>query len=73
MTLARVIEALLFSAQKPLAIKEIADTIRALYGWGVQNLAYYPDNVFNNVPNPAALRPAFDSKPNNPLPVPVIR
>ena len=57
----------------PIPSPEIADTIRALYGWGVQNLAYYPDNVFNNVPNPAALRPAFDSKPNNPLPVPVIR
>jgi segregation and condensation protein B len=28
MTLARVIEALLFSAQKPLAIKELAETIR---------------------------------------------
>jgi biofilm PGA synthesis lipoprotein PgaB len=57
----------------PIPSPEIADTIRTLYGWGVQNVAYYPDNVFNNVPNPAALRPVFDSKPNNPLPVPVIR
>ena len=57
----------------PIPSPEIADTIRELYAWGVQNIAYYPDNVFNNVPNPASLRPVFDSKPNNPLPVPVIR
>jgi biofilm PGA synthesis lipoprotein PgaB len=57
----------------PIPSPEIADTIRTLYGLGVQNIAYYPDNVYNNVPNPAALRPAFDSKPNNPLPLPVIR
>ncbi len=57
----------------PIPSPEIAATIRQLYGWGVQNVAYYPDNVYNNIPNPAALRPAFDSKPNNPLPLPVIR
>jgi len=57
----------------PIPSPEIADTMKALYGWGVQNIAYYPDNVFKNVPNPAALRPVFDSKPNNPMPVPVIR
>jgi len=56
----------------PIPSPEIADTMRALYGWGVQNIAYYPDNVFKNVPNPAALRPVFDSKPNNPMPLPVI-
>jgi len=57
----------------PIPSPEIADTMKALYGWGVQNIAYYPDNVFKNVPNPAALRPVFDSKPNNPMPLPVIR
>ncbi len=57
----------------PIPSPEIAGTISMLYGWGVQNIAYYPDNVFKNVPNPASLRPVFDSKPNNPLPVPVIR
>jgi biofilm PGA synthesis lipoprotein PgaB len=57
----------------PIPSPEIAATIRQLYALGVQNVAYYPDNVYNNVPNPAALRPAFDSKPNNPLPLPVIR
>ena len=57
----------------PLPGTELADSIRALYGWGVQNIAYYPDNVFKNNPDPKQLRPVFDSKPNNPLPVPVIR
>jgi biofilm PGA synthesis lipoprotein PgaB len=57
----------------PIPSPEIADTMKALYAWGVQNIAYYPDNVFKNVPNPAALRPVFDSKPNNPMPLPVIR
>jgi biofilm PGA synthesis lipoprotein PgaB len=57
----------------PIPSPEIADTMRQLYAMGVQNIAYYPDNVYNNIPNPAALRPVFDSKPNNPLPVPVIR
>ncbi len=57
----------------PLPGTELADTIRALYGWGVQNIAYYPDNLFKNNPDPAQLRPIFDSKPNNPLPLPIIR
>ena len=59
--------------EQPLPPTELADTIRALYGWGVQNVAYYPDNVFKNNPDPAQLRPVFNSKPDNPLPVPVIR
>jgi biofilm PGA synthesis lipoprotein PgaB len=59
--------------EQPLPPTELADTIRALYGWGVQNVAYYPDNVFKNNPDPAQLRPVFSGKPDNPLPVPVIR
>jgi biofilm PGA synthesis lipoprotein PgaB len=58
---------------EPLPGTELADTVRALYGWGVQNIAYYPDNLFKNNPDPAQLRPAFESKPNNPLPLPIIR
>ena len=45
---------------------ELADDIRNLYAWGVQNVAYYPDNLFKNSPDPALLRPVFDSKPNKP-------
>lgn len=51
----------------PIPSKELADTIRSLYSWGVQHIAYYPDNVFQNNPDPALLRPALDSKPNNPV------
>ncbi len=50
----------------PLPGTELADTIRALYGWGVQNVAYYPDNLFKNNPDPAQLRPVFNTKPNKP-------
>jgi biofilm PGA synthesis lipoprotein PgaB len=56
----------------PLPGTELADTIRELYGWGVQNIAYYPDNLFKDNPDPVQLRPVFDTKPNNPLPLPVI-
>ncbi|MBS0193260.1 MAG: poly-beta-1,6-N-acetyl-D-glucosamine N-deacetylase PgaB [Proteobacteria bacterium] len=56
----------------PIPSPQLADTMRQLYAWGVQNIAYYPDNVFKNVPNPAAIRPVFDSKPNNPVPAPVV-
>ncbi|HSR65773.1 MAG TPA: poly-beta-1,6-N-acetyl-D-glucosamine N-deacetylase PgaB [Xanthomonadaceae bacterium] len=48
----------------PLPAGEVADTIRTLYGWGVQNVAYYPDNLYRDNPDPAQLRPVFDSKPN---------
>ncbi|MEO7478926.1 MAG: poly-beta-1,6-N-acetyl-D-glucosamine N-deacetylase PgaB [Lysobacteraceae bacterium] len=57
----------------PLPGTELADTIRMLYGWGVQNVGYYPDNLFKDNPDTAQLRPVFDSKSNNPLPLPVIR
>lgn len=50
----------------PLPGTELADTIRLLYGWGVQNVGYYPDDLFNNNPDPAQLRPVFNSKPNAP-------
>lgn len=50
----------------PLPGTELADTIRTLYGWGVQNVGYYPDNLFKNNPDPAQLRPVFASKPNAP-------
>jgi len=32
----------------------------------VSNVAYYPDNLYRNNPDPAALRPVFDSKPDKP-------
>ncbi len=43
---------------------ELADTIRKLYGWGVKNIAYYPDNLFKNNPDPKQLRPVFATMSN---------
>lgn len=51
---------------EPLPGTELADSIRSLYGWGAQNVGYYPDNLFRNNPDPAQLRPVFNSKPNAP-------
>ncbi len=47
---------------KPIPDQELADTIRRLYSWGVRNVAYYPDDLYNNHPDPAILRPALDNK-----------
>jgi len=43
---------------------ELAATIKALYGWGVVHVAFYPEDSLNNQPDPAVLRPVFDTKPN---------
>jgi biofilm PGA synthesis lipoprotein PgaB len=48
----------------PLPPDEVPDTIRTLYAWGVQNVAYYPDNLYRNNPDPVLMRPVLDSKPN---------
>lgn len=45
---------------------ELADTVRSLYGMGVQHVAFYPEMLFNDHPDPAVLKPALDSKPNLP-------
>lgn len=50
----------------PIPGTELADDIRNLYAWGVQNVAYYPDNLYKNNPDPALLKPVFDTKPNKP-------
>ncbi|WP_159016002.1 poly-beta-1,6-N-acetyl-D-glucosamine N-deacetylase PgaB [Cognatiluteimonas profundi] len=50
----------------PIPSTELADTIRSLYAHGVLNVAYYPDNLYRNNPDPAVLRPVFDSKPDKP-------
>jgi biofilm PGA synthesis lipoprotein PgaB len=51
---------------EPIPGTELADTIRTLYSWGVQNVGYYPDDLFVNNPDPALLRPVFHLKPNAP-------
>ena len=51
---------------RPIPDKELADTIRTLYGWGVQHIAYYPDDMAKNHPDPAVIRPVLDLKPSAP-------
>ena len=51
---------------EPLPGTELEDTIRTLYGWGVRNVGYYPDNLFHNSPDVKQMRQVFDSKPENP-------
>lgn len=49
---------------EPLPGTELADTIRLLYGLGVRNVGYYPDNLYRNNPDPAQIRPVLATKPN---------
>jgi biofilm PGA synthesis lipoprotein PgaB len=53
-------------ANRPIASRELADAIRRLYGQGVLHLGYYPDSLFNDHPDAAVMKSAFDSKPNAP-------
>lgn len=45
---------------------ELADTIRQLYAMGVQHVAFYPEMLFHDHPDPAVLKPVLDSKSNAP-------
>jgi biofilm PGA synthesis lipoprotein PgaB len=44
---------------EPLPKAEISQTISDLQDMGINHLAYYPDNVFKNVPNADAIREDF--------------
>jgi biofilm PGA synthesis lipoprotein PgaB len=46
--------------------QEMADSLRTLYQLGAQHVGYYPDMLFNDHPDPAVLKPVFDSKANTP-------
>lgn len=50
----------------PISSRELADTIRSLYGLGVQHVGYYPDAPYTRHPDPAVLKPVFDARPNTP-------
>lgn len=52
--------------QRLIPNQELAETIRAVYAQGGRHVGYYPDNVHQDHPDPAALRPVLDSKPNAP-------
>jgi biofilm PGA synthesis lipoprotein PgaB len=46
----------------PLPVQEITDTIGRLYAQGVEHVAYYPDMLFQNHPDPAAIRAVLAQK-----------
>jgi biofilm PGA synthesis lipoprotein PgaB len=51
---------------RPIASRELAETIRRLYALGVQHVGYYPDVPLADQPEPGVMKPVFDSKPNAP-------
>ena len=47
---------------QPISTDEFDKTIHDLYGMGVQHVAYYPDDLYNNNPNQEHLRKVFAEK-----------
>lgn len=48
---------------EPIPTQEMDSTIRSLYNLGVHHIAYYPDNVYTNVPDADVINKAFSEKP----------
>ncbi len=48
---------------EPISSKELSDTIEHLYGSGVHHIAYYPDDLFRNVPDADKIKEDFRHKP----------
>lgn len=46
--------------------RELADTVKSLYGMGVQHVGFYPEMLHDDHPDPAVLKPVLDSKANAP-------
>lgn len=53
---------------QPVSSAEMASTITQLYAQGVRHVGYYPDNFINDHPDPAVLKPVFDSRSSVPTP-----
>jgi biofilm PGA synthesis lipoprotein PgaB len=51
---------------RPIPSRDLAETVKRLYALGVQHVGYYPDVPLADQPEPAAMRPVFDSRPNAP-------
>jgi len=47
---------------EPISSEELSDTIRHLYDLGVHHIAYYPDDLFKNVPDADSMRVNFEQK-----------
>ena len=48
--------------------EEMAETFKSLYQQGALHVGYYPDNPFDNHPNPQILKAVFDTKPSGLIP-----
>ena len=48
----------------PIPVDELTGTIKRLYDQGVMHIAYYPDMLFDNHPDPAKMRATFALKPD---------
>ncbi len=48
------------SGGTPIPTHILAETVCMLYGWGVINVGYIPDDPFRNNPDPSLLRPALE-------------
>ncbi|MGB8933138.1 MAG: poly-beta-1,6-N-acetyl-D-glucosamine N-deacetylase PgaB [Anaeromyxobacteraceae bacterium] len=51
---------------RPIGSRALADAVKRLYGMGVQHVAYYPDVMSKDEPDPAVMKPVLDAKPNAP-------
>ncbi|MGZ8548560.1 MAG: poly-beta-1,6-N-acetyl-D-glucosamine N-deacetylase PgaB [Sulfuricurvum sp.] len=47
---------------EPISSEELSDTIKHLYDLGVHHIAYYPDNVFKNIPDANSMKQNFAYK-----------
>lgn len=62
------LQAIDWRTNQKIPSQEIADTITKLYSQGVRHVAYYPDDPIRDHPDPAILRPVFDSKSSAAVP-----
>ncbi len=47
---------------EPISSDELSNTMKDLYDLGVNHIAYYPDNLFDNVPDTAQMEHSFKQK-----------
>ncbi len=53
---------------EPISPQELSLTIQHLYDFGVNHIAYYPDDLFNNNPDADLMKRAFSKKPTRMYP-----
>ncbi|MDD2698427.1 MAG: poly-beta-1,6-N-acetyl-D-glucosamine N-deacetylase PgaB [Arcobacteraceae bacterium] len=56
---------------EPISSEELSNTMKDLYDLGVNHIAYYPDNLFKNIPNTVQMEHSFKQKSpymNSPTP-----